>query len=146
MGLVAVSSLHVLYAQEARPYSLWPALILLSCASLLRAMRLETKLSWSIYAVANILGFYTHLLSLLVALGHGIYLVGTQGLRLDKKVVIYLIASAGSLLDFLPLMGILLVNIRAAAGSINWADLETTRLSLVNNWLGNIGRVLFILD
>ncbi|MEG3987264.1 hypothetical protein QUA13_08880 [Microcoleus sp. S28C3] len=45
VGLLAVSPLHVLYAQEARPYCLWPALILISCASLLRAMRLETKLS-----------------------------------------------------------------------------------------------------
>ncbi|MEG4587806.1 glycosyltransferase family 39 protein [Microcoleus sp. MOSTC5] len=57
VGLVAVSPLHVLYAQEARPYSLLPTLILLSCASLLRAMRLETKLRWSIYAVANIRDF-----------------------------------------------------------------------------------------
>ncbi|MEG4330199.1 hypothetical protein Q5688_33505, partial [Microcoleus sp. herbarium5] len=65
---LAVSPLHVLYAQEARPYSLWSALILLSCASLLRALRLQNKLSWSIYAVANIMGFYTHFFSLLVAL------------------------------------------------------------------------------
>ncbi|WP_172188226.1 hypothetical protein [Microcoleus asticus] len=56
----------------------------------------------------------------------------------------YLIASAISLLAFLPWMGILLVNRRAAAGSINWAGLETTRLSLVKNSLGNIGRVLSI--
>ncbi|MEG4206430.1 glycosyltransferase family 39 protein [Microcoleus sp. Pol7_A1] len=145
VGLVAVSPLHVLYAQEARPYILWPALILLSCASLLRAMLLETKLTWSIYTVANILEFYTHLFSLLVAFGHGIYLVVTQGLRLDKKVVSYLMASAISLLIFLLLMAILLVNRRAAAGSIYWVDLENTRLSIVKNSLGNIGRVLFVL-
>jgi len=141
LGLLAVSPLHVLYAQEARPYCLWPALILLSCASLLRAMRLQTKLSWSIYAVANILGFYTHLFSLLVALGHGIYLVGTQGLTLNKKVVSYLIASAISLLAFLPWVVILLVNKRAAVVATSWAELESNRLSLVKNWLGNIGRV-----
>ena len=85
VGLLAVSPLHVLYAQEARPYSLWPTLILLSCASLLRAMRLQTKLSWIIYAVANILGFYTHLFSWLVTLGRGLYLVGTQGFTLNKS-------------------------------------------------------------
>jgi len=143
VGLLAVSPLHVLYAQEARPYSLWPALILLSCASLLRAMRLQTKLSWIIYAVANILGFYTHLFSLLVAFGHGIYLVGTQGFTLNKKVVSYLIASAVSLLAFLPWLGILLVNKRAAGGATSWANLESNRLSLVKNWLGNIARVFF---
>jgi uncharacterized membrane protein len=143
VGLLAVSPLHVLYAQEARPYSLWPALILLSCASLLRAMRLQTKLSWIIYAVTNILGIYTHLFSLLVVFGHGIYLVGTQGFTLNKKVVSYLIASAVSLLAFLPWLGILLMNKTAAGGATSWADLESNRLSLVKNWLGNIGRVFW---
>ena len=143
VGFLAVSPLHVLYAQEARPYSLWPTLILLSCASLLRAMRLQTKLSWIIYAVANILGIYTHLFSLLVAFGHGIYLVGTQGFTLNKKVVSYLIASAVSLLAFLPWVVILLVNKRAAGGATSWANLESNRLSLVKNWLGNIGRLFW---
>ena len=87
VGLLAVSPLHVVYTPQARPYSLWLALILLSCESLLRAMRLQTKLSRSIYAVANILVIYTHLFSLLVAFGHGIYLVGTQAFTLNKKVV-----------------------------------------------------------
>jgi len=143
VGLLAVSPLHVLYAQEARPYSLWPALILLSCASLLRAMRLQTKLSWSVYAVANILANYTHLFSRLVAFGHGIYLVGTQGFTLNKKVISYLIATAVSLLAFLPWLVILLVNQRTADGATSWAYLESSRLSLVKNWLGNIGRVFW---
>jgi len=144
VGLLAVSPLHdVLYAQEARPYSLWSALILLSCASLLRAMRLQTKLSWSIYVVVNILGIYTHLFSLLVAFGHGIYLVGSQGFTLNKKRVDYSIATAVSLLGFLPWIGVLLANKRAAAGAINWADLENNRLSLVKNLVGNIGRIFW---
>src|SRR4028118_746028 len=45
------------------------------------------------------------------------------------------------LLAFLPWMGILLVNQGAAGGATSWADLESNRLSLVKNWLGNIGRV-----
>ena len=143
VGLLAVSPLHVLYAQEARPYSLWPALILLSCESLLRAMRLQNKLSWSIYAVANIMGVYTHLFSLLVALGHGIYIVGTQGFTSNKKLVSYSIAMTVLLLAFLPWMVILIVNKRAAAGATSWANLETQRISLVKNWAGNIGRAFF---
>ena len=143
VGLLAVSPLHVLYAQEARPYSFWPVLILLSCTSLLRAMRLQTKLSWSIYVVVNILGIYTHLFSLLVAFGHGIYLVGSQGFTLNKKIVDYSIATAVSLLGFLPWIGVLLANKRVAAGAINWADLENNRLSLVKNLVGNIGRIFW---
>ncbi|MEO9126143.1 MAG: hypothetical protein ABI262_15920 [Microcoleus sp.] len=75
---------------------------MVSCASLLQAMRLQTKLSWSIYAVAILLVFYTHLFSLLVAFGHGIHVWVIEGCRLNHKVVYHLIASALSLLAFLP--------------------------------------------
>ncbi|MEG4800309.1 glycosyltransferase family 39 protein [Microcoleus sp. ARI1-B5] len=143
VGLLAVSPLHVLYAQEARPYSLWPALILVSCASLLRAMRLQTKLSWSIYAVATLLGFYTHLFSLLVAFGHGIYVLVLQGFRLNHKVVNYLIANAMCLLGVLPWMVILRVNKRAVSGATSWANGDSSLLSLISNWSGNIGRVFW---
>lgn len=45
LTLLAVSPIHVLFAQEARQYSLWTVTILLSSASLLRAMRLNTTLA-----------------------------------------------------------------------------------------------------
>lgn len=143
VGLVAVSPLHLLYAQEARPYSLWSAMILLCGASLLRAMRLQTKLSWGIYAIATVLGIYTHLFGLLVAIGHGIYVFAIQGFKLHKQVISYLIAMTGALLAFMPWLVILIVNRRAAVGATSWSDLETTKLSLVKNWAGNIGRVFF---
>ncbi|NJQ97125.1 MAG: hypothetical protein HC784_04380 [Hydrococcus sp. CSU_1_8] len=44
--LVAVSPFQVLYAQEARMYSLWSVQILLTSAVFLRAIRLNTKFSW----------------------------------------------------------------------------------------------------
>ena len=61
MALVAVSPIHLVYAQEARAYSLWVVTILISSAALLRAMRLKTKGAWSIYAATLPLGFYTQL-------------------------------------------------------------------------------------
>lgn len=143
VGLVAVSPLHVLYAQEARPYSLWPAMILLCGASLLRALRLQTKISWGIYAIATILGIYTHLFSVLVAIGHGIYVLLIEGFKLNKKVICYAIAMAGSALAFTPWLLILIVNKKAATGATNWSDMQTSRLSLVKNWAGNIGRLFF---
>ena len=73
IALMTISSFHVLYAQEARPYSLWTVTILLSSWVLLRALRLKTQVSWGIYAVTLALGFYTHLYSLFVSIGHGIY-------------------------------------------------------------------------
>ncbi|HEY9606541.1 MAG TPA: hypothetical protein V6C85_33340, partial [Allocoleopsis sp.] len=43
IGLIAVSPFHVLYAQESRQYGLWFVTTLLSTASVLRAIRVNTK-------------------------------------------------------------------------------------------------------
>jgi uncharacterized membrane protein len=72
--IVAVGPFHFLYAQEAIPYMMFAALVLLSNAILLRAIALQnssarfkytSKLSkavWSIYAIAPSLGLYSSLL------------------------------------------------------------------------------------
>jgi uncharacterized membrane protein len=84
--IVAVGPFHVLYGQEAIPYMMFAALVLLSNAILLRAIALQksparfkslSKLSkavWSIYAIALSLGLYSSLLFFLVAFAHGIYI------------------------------------------------------------------------
>ncbi|HEY9638846.1 MAG TPA: glycosyltransferase family 39 protein, partial [Coleofasciculaceae cyanobacterium] len=62
LAIVAVSPLHVLYAQEARPYSLWTVLTLLSSAVLLWAMRSPHRHRWIAYGATVALGLYTQLL------------------------------------------------------------------------------------
>ncbi|MBE9127200.1 MULTISPECIES: glycosyltransferase family 39 protein [unclassified Coleofasciculus] len=102
MALMAVSPFHVLYAQEARPYSLWTVTILLSSASLLRAMRLQSIGSWIIYAGTVVLGLYSFLFSALVSIGHGIYILITERFRLSKKLIAYLTTSLAGFLFFVP--------------------------------------------
>lgn len=75
MALVAVTPVHVLYGQEARPYSLWTALILLSSTLLLRAMRFNTRRSWLWYGLSLIAGLYTQLLFVLIAFSHAVYVL-----------------------------------------------------------------------
>ena len=94
VGLIAVSPLYVLYAQEARPYSLWPALILLACASLLRAMRLQTRMSWGIYILAIIMGLYAQLFFVFVIIVQGVYLILLERFKLTKISISYLISVA----------------------------------------------------
>ena len=141
VGFVAVSPFHLLYAQEARPYSLWAVIILLTSASLLRALRLQTKLSWSMYATSLVLGLYTHLFTGLVAIGNGIYVFIDANFHLTKRVIAWVIASVAALITFLPWLVTLIANKSAASVATNWSELETERLSLINNWAGNIGRI-----
>ncbi len=57
--LIAVSPFHLVYAQEVRMYGAWTVTILLSSASLLRAMRLQRKIDWVIYGANLTLSLYT---------------------------------------------------------------------------------------
>lgn len=141
VGLVAVSPFHLLYAQEARPYSLWAVIILLSSASLLRALRLQNWLSWSIYGISLALGLYTHLFTGLVAIGHGIYVFIQANFRLTKRVLAWMLSSVIALITFLPWLMTLISNKSAASVATGWSGLDTERLFLVKNWAGNIGRV-----
>ena len=98
LSLAAISPFFVAYAQEARPYSLWLVSILLSSLSLLRAVRLNQRLSWVLYSLSLVLGFYTSLLSIWVALGQGVWVLMVGQSRLKN----FAIASTASVLAFTP--------------------------------------------
>jgi uncharacterized membrane protein len=137
--LVAVSPFHVLYAQEARPYSLWIVMILLSSATLLRAMRLKTKASWGIYALTMTLGLYTQVLFGLVAIGHGIYIIVSERLRLSKTLISYLLASFVGFLPFIPWLLVMIY--KPAESTINWTNTKSSFFSSLARWSGIVSRV-----
>ncbi|MBD2564576.1 MULTISPECIES: glycosyltransferase family 39 protein [Nostoc] len=117
IALMAISPIHLVYAQEAQEYILWLVTILLSSASLLRAMRLESQdknehvkerqrpdlfAIWSIYAVTLAISLYTFLWSAFVAVAHGIYVMLTAKFQLTETVRTYLLASLVGFLAFMP--------------------------------------------
>ena len=149
VALIAVSPVHVLYAQEAREYSLWTVTIVLSSASLLRATRLKTNLSWGIYAATMALGLYSHLFFGLVALGHGIYIVATESFRLSRSAIAYLLASLAGLLTFLPWLWLLITYFMYSPnpGRItNGVNRKIPVSSLFDHWFRNINRVFHDAD
>ncbi|WP_373541473.1 glycosyltransferase family 39 protein [Chamaesiphon sp.] len=81
MAIAALSPFFIAYAQEAREYGLWMVAILISSQTLLRAMRLNTWQSWSIYAVALAFSFYTYLFSIFVLIAQGIYVLAIGKFR-----------------------------------------------------------------
>ena len=116
--LMSVSPFYVTYAQEARPYSLWTVAILLMSASLLRAIRLNNKLSWSIYSLSLVFGFYTSLFSLYGGFFQGIYVIASkQKISIIKN---YVISSAIALLAFTPWLLIIINNIDLLQKNTSW--------------------------
>ncbi|MFB2893706.1 glycosyltransferase family 39 protein [Aerosakkonemataceae cyanobacterium BLCC-F50] len=146
LGLVAVSPIHVLYAQEFRQYSLWTVTILLSGWALLRSMRLQTKSSWLIYAASLLLLLYTHLFSLFVAAGHLIYVLINQGWRWNKKSRNFGLAFLAGVIAFVPWIVAIIINFRGFQEITDWTNQKTSLFSLFKIWLFNLMYTFIDLD
>lgn len=101
-ALIAISPFHLQYSQIVRTYSFLTVATLLSSASLLRAKRLQTRLSWIIYAATVALGLYANVLFGFVIIAHGTYIIVSEKFRLNKIVRYYLISSLAGIATFLP--------------------------------------------
>jgi len=141
IALVAVSPFHVLYAQEAREYSFWTATTLLASAALLRAMRLNTAKSWTIYTLSLALALYSYLFSVFVAIGHGIYAIVSERFQFNKKSINYLLSAIAGTLLFLPWIIVLIINLPALHKSMAWINYRFTISELIWRWIFNINRI-----
>jgi uncharacterized membrane protein len=104
-ALAAGSPLFLLYAQEAREYALWLAVMAGGSAALLRALRLERRRDWALYAFLVTVGLYSHLLFALLLPVHGTTLYGTLGndpARLKRALPAWLSTVGIGLLLFSP--------------------------------------------
>lgn len=139
MMLMAVSPFFVLYAQEARLYSLWIVTALFISAIFLRAIRINNKIWWAIYSIALSLGFYTTPLSLLIAMGHSVYIIGTQGIRLSKIVIAYVLSSLAAVILFSPWLYFIIYNFSTSHNTTEWTSIRKIPLfSLFGSFIVNI--------
>lgn len=141
VALLSVSPIYIRYAQEARQYSLWIVIILLSSAALVQAIRHQTASSWSIYAIAVIAGLYCHLLSSLVFLGHGIYVVAIERLRFSRTVLRYLPASLIGMVGFIPWIQIAWMNKTALTQTTDWMKQPLPLPTLIKLWGVHLSRM-----
>jgi uncharacterized membrane protein len=143
LALVAVSPLHVLYAQEVREYSLWTVSVLLTSASLLYALRVNTKWSWSLYGLSFAIALYSHLFAGLVAIAQGIYVLIIERMRWSKRLKAYLLASMAGVGMFLPWLVIFLNNERQASKKWGWVIQNLPSQSFYQRWVTNLVRGFF---
>jgi len=142
VALIAVSPLHVLYAQESREYSLWTVTILISCIALLRAMRIKTQASWSIYALTLAASLYTFLLSFLVAIGQGIYVFVLNKFQFNQNLVNYLMATALGIVSFLPWIAVVIFNRVQVSSVTAWMGfINIPFWELLKIWGINLSRI-----
>ncbi len=144
MAVMGVSPLQIFFAQDAREYGLWMVMILVSSAVLLRAIRRESFLNWAVYALTLALGLYTHLLTAMIAIAHGIYIVIRQKFHFNKTLRNYLLSSIAGCLLFLPWLMVLITNIHTTKNLLSWITFKTdSPFDLIGIWLSRISRIFF---
>ncbi|MBW4625443.1 MAG: glycosyltransferase family 39 protein [Brasilonema octagenarum HA4186-MV1] len=154
IALTAISPIHLIYAQEAREYILWVVTILISNASLLRALRLESKpqvsdhrtVTWAVYTFALALSLYTSLLSGFVAVAHGIYVMTITGFRWTKTARLYTTASLLSFLAFTPWILVILTNLLQFHRGITETTGKLSPFTLIQSWLLKLSQMFFDFD
>ena len=107
LALFALSPFYVLYAQEAREYSLWTVVVLLDALLLLRASRSTARSPWIAYGVLTALGLYVYPLTGLVALGFGAYLIFRERLRPTSVVRRWAVATLAAFAAFAPWLNVM---------------------------------------
>jgi uncharacterized membrane protein len=139
MALITISPFFIAYAQEARPYSLWLLTFVLAEAALLRALRLNFAASWLVYAVLLTLSCYTSLLSLLLLVGQGIYVILVRPEATRRLLLTFVLA----LLAFLPWFWVMLHHQTELAANTTWMRTPTQLLITVAIWLYSLVVIFF---
>ena len=136
IALVSVSPIHVLYAQEARQYSLWAVTSLLASAAFWRAVKAQKpKLSdWLLYSLTLSLNFYTSLLSILVAIAHAIYLICTEQFKRPKVILGFLGAGCLAVISFIPWLLVFASNYAKLKEQTDWINVREPWLVLYRSW------------
>lgn len=135
VGLFLTSPLHLIYAQEARQYSLLTVITVWASVLLLQAIQTQRVKHWVFYSVLCILGFYTQPFFAFVAAAHGVYVVLGDRLK-PSRIVSYLMATGMSVLAFLPWLHVIMNDLGAIS---DWRGVNTLPLpGLIGRWLINL--------
>ncbi len=136
LALFAVSPFHLVFGQEAREYGFWTALILISSAALLRAIRSPTWGNWALYGAAMLVAFYTAMLSLWIAIGHFAYILvidpDNRYLKRPWQIGKRTTASVATLLVvaflYLPWVYFVIAARQAMGSSTSWTSIPLPKL------------------
>lgn len=142
-AIVSLSPVHVLYAQEAREYSLWIFIILLSSILLIKANKLKNKFIWSAYAFVSLIGIYVFPFSLFLNIGHGIYISILEKFRFTKTSIYFILANLFVFAGFFP-WSIFIINNWSENGS-TWTTIPIYFSSLFTSWIKHIYNSFFLI-
>lgn len=130
VALTAISPFQLLYAQEAREYSLWFATVALSGAALLFALRRDTRWTWALYAACAAAVLYSFTLGILVLAGHAVFVLLRR-----RAVTRFAVALGAAIAAFVPWLLVIAKNRSAFHAGTNWTKSSVPFATLAKSWL-----------
>ena len=134
-GLVAVSPIHVLYAQEAREYSLWALLAVICSTCLLRALRLKKKRAWLLYAATAAATLYSFGLTVFVLAAHALYVMSIRKTLSPAVRTRFIGALALAVLLYVPWIIVTVRGLGRIRLDNGWALQRLGALDLARGWI-----------
>lgn len=133
-GIIAVSPVHVIYAQEAREYSLLVLITTITCLTLLKAVKHNNWLWWSFYAVSLATNFYVSLIAAYIAIAQAFYIVFLERFRLNKVTINFILSGIASLVLFAPWLWVILSNYEILKAKTSWTNMTRPFIELFHAW------------
>jgi uncharacterized membrane protein len=138
-AMLAVAPIQIIYAQEARPYSLLALTVLLSGASLLWAIRTKKKAAWFSYVSSLILGIYTQYFFVLVVFGYVSYVFSIESFKFTSRFWRFLLATFLGMIAFLPWALLVFQNLDSFKGASAWMNQHKLTLpGAIRLWFENM--------
>jgi len=154
VALMSVSPFHVLFAQEAREYVVLTLMTIVSSAVLLRTLRSPSRGRWLLYTGTLILSFYTSLLAIPIAFGHGIYVAlnefqgrspNYQPLDSEsgkQQSLAWCLSFLYAILAFIPWLWVLITYFPSFTSAMSWVHQSLPPDIFIKLWALNLSRPL----
>ncbi len=134
VGLVALSPFHIVYAQEARQYSLWAVMTALVCAALLYARRRDDWPAWLLYGLIAAIGLYTHLMLGVVLLVQALWMLW-ECARTERAVLVrFALSLSLAALLILPWLTLFLGGLDGVRSVTSWMTVPVPLDKLISAW------------
>ncbi len=144
-AIVALSPFQVLYAHEAREYTLNTLMTLLTSDLVLRALRDGRARIWAAYGICASLALYGDVLMSLVIVAQALFvLFAVRTAAPDKRAFCF--AAAAAVLAYLPWLMVMLRHSTMVSTEMDWGATAYPLRQFVEKWAFNVSAQFFDLE
>lgn len=134
-ALFTISPFQILFSQDARSYSLWALITILSSAALFWAIRKNNRIIWMTYSFFLIIGVYSHQLFILVSIVHGLYFLGLYVISRNKGFGRFLCACLLAILAYTPWLYFFITRWQYVTARMDWVNMSFPWYRYIQRWV-----------